>query len=56
MSTQGKVAGIPVQQCKSLHNPVIPQQKLTRLDKREDLQFTGSLFFFFSFHAKKIRL
>lgn len=46
VSAQCKEAGIPVLQCKSQHNPVIPQQKLTRLGKQRALQFTGSLFFF----------
>lgn len=46
VSAQCKEAGIPVLQCKSLHNPVIPQQKLTRLGKQRALQFTGSLIFF----------
>lgn len=46
VSAQCKEAGIPVLQCKSQHNPVIPQQKLTRLGKQKALQFTGSLFFF----------
>lgn len=42
-----KEVGIPVLQCKLLHNPVIPQEKLTRLGKQRVYSSQGQCFVLF---------
>lgn len=44
-----KEVGISVLQCKSLRNPVIPQEKLTRLGKQRVYSSRGQCFVFFPF-------